>query len=100
MLFQFFSLDIHFICDACVNKCDACDDQNIGITLTVLILSLAKVRTSVIGDRLAERSDPMASMESVASFKARAFEIGMADTLVERLTNAGVDTFGRPTFAV
>ena len=37
----------------------------------------------------------MASMESVASFKARAFEIGMADTLVERLTNAGVDTFGK-----
>ena len=37
----------------------------------------------------------MASMESVASFKARAMEIGMADTLVQRLADAGVDTFGK-----
>jgi len=37
----------------------------------------------------------MASMESVASFKARASEIGMADTLVQRLTDAGIDTFGK-----
>ena len=34
-------------------------------------------------------------MESVASFKARAFEIGMEDTLVQRLTDAGIDTFGK-----
>ena len=39
--------------------------------------------------------EPMASMESVASFKARAMEIGMADTLVQRLADAGVDTFGK-----
>ena len=37
----------------------------------------------------------MASMESVASFKARATEIGMADTLAQRLADAGVDTFGK-----
>ena len=37
----------------------------------------------------------MASMESVASFKARASEIGMADTLVQWLTDAGIDTFGK-----
>ena len=37
----------------------------------------------------------MALLESVASFKARAFEIGMADTLVQRLTDAGIDTFGK-----
>ena len=37
----------------------------------------------------------MALLESVAGFKARAFEIGMADTLVQRLTDAGIDTFGK-----
>ena len=43
----------------------------------------------------------MASMESVASFKARATEIGMADTLVQRLADAGVDNLESwPIFAV
>jgi len=37
----------------------------------------------------------MASMESVAGFEARASEIGMADTLMQRLTDAGIDTFGK-----
>eukprot|EP00435_Cladocopium_sp_Y103_P009006 s2759_g2.t1 len=34
-------------------------------------------------------------MESVASFKSRASEIGMQEELVNRLTRAGVDTFGK-----
>jgi len=37
----------------------------------------------------------MASMESVASFEARASEIGMADTLMQRLKDVGIDTFGK-----
>ena len=37
----------------------------------------------------------MASMESTASFKSRAGEIGMSDDLISRLIDGGVDTFGK-----
>lgn len=37
----------------------------------------------------------MASMESTASFKSRASEIGMSGDLISRLIDGGVDTFGK-----
>ena len=36
-----------------------------------------------------------ASMESTASFKSRAGEIGMSDDLISRLIDGGIDTFGK-----